>query len=77
MSAAFRLPPAAWAQVIYVAGDRVTSDLMAKPFSMGRNLLNVHSKKYMDADPDLKPAKVLRPVPTSTNLLVYYEYTVV
>lgn len=45
-------------KVIYVAGDRVTSDLMAKPFSMGRNLLNVHSKKYMDADPALKPAKM-------------------
>lgn len=45
-------------KVIYVAGDRVTSDLMAKPFSMGRNLLNVHSKKYMDAEPALKPAKM-------------------
>ena len=44
-------------RVIYVAGDRVTSDLMAKPFSMGRNLLNVHSKKYMDVDPELKSAK--------------------
>ena len=45
-------------QVIYVAGDRVVSDLMAKPFSMGRNLLCVHSKKYMDVDPAAKPAKM-------------------
>ena len=44
-------------QVIYVAGDRVVTDLMAKPFSMGRNLLCVHSKKHIDDDPALKPAK--------------------
>jgi glycerol-3-phosphate O-acyltransferase len=44
-------------QVIYVAGDRVVTDLMAKPFSMGRNLLCVHSKKHIDDDLALKPAK--------------------
>ncbi len=44
-------------QVIYVAGDRVVTDIMAKPFSMGRNLLCVHSKKHIDDDPALKPAK--------------------
>ena len=44
-------------QVIYVAGDRVVTDLMAKPFSMGRNLLCVHSKKHIDDDPAAKPAK--------------------
>ena len=44
-------------QVIYVAGDRVVTDLMAKPFSMGRNLLCVHSKKHIDDEPALKPAK--------------------
>ena len=44
-------------RVIYVAGDRVVTDLMAKPFSMGRNLLCVHSKKHIDDDPALKPAK--------------------
>lgn len=43
--------------VIYVAGDRVVTDLMAKPFSMGRNLLCVHSRKRMDDDPAAKPAK--------------------
>ena len=44
-------------KVIYVAGDRVVTDLMAKPFSMGRNLLCVHSKKHIDDEPALKPAK--------------------
>jgi glycerol-3-phosphate O-acyltransferase len=34
-------------QVIYVAGGRVVSDLLAKPFSMGKNLLCVISKKHM------------------------------
>lgn len=34
-------------QVIYVAGGRVVSDILAKPFSMGKNLLCVVSKKHM------------------------------
>ncbi len=28
--------------VIYVAGDRVVTDALSKPFSMGRNLFCVH-----------------------------------
>jgi len=44
--------------VVYVAGDRVVTDPLAKPFSMGRNLLCVHSKKYIDEDPAKKPAKM-------------------
>lgn len=35
-------------RVTYVAGDRVVTDLLAKPFSMGKDLLCVHSKKHMD-----------------------------
>ena len=30
-----------------MAGDRVINDLLAKPFSMGKNLLCVNSKKHM------------------------------
>ncbi|VFQ97332.1 unnamed protein product [Cuscuta campestris] len=33
--------------MIYVAGDRVLVDPLCKPFSMGRNLLCVYSKKHM------------------------------
>jgi glycerol-3-phosphate O-acyltransferase len=44
--------------VFYVAGGRVVGDPLAQPFSMGRNLFCVHSKKYIDTeeDPDEKSA---------------------
>lgn len=45
------------AHVTYVAGHKVTTDPLAVPFSMGRNLLCIHSKKHIDADPETKPAK--------------------
>lgn len=45
------------AHVTYVAGHKVTTDPLAIPFSMGRNLLCIHSKKHIDADPETKPAK--------------------
>ena len=44
-------------QITYVAGHKVTTDPLAIPFSMGRNLLCIHSKKHIDADPETKPAK--------------------
>lgn len=44
--------------VIYVAGDRVVTDPLSKPFSMGRNLFCVHSKKHMDDIPELKAFKM-------------------
>ncbi|TYJ41181.1 hypothetical protein E1A91_A03G003000v1 [Gossypium mustelinum] len=33
--------------MIYVAGDRVITDPLCKPFSMGRNLICVYSKRHM------------------------------
>ncbi|KAL0331643.1 UNVERIFIED_CONTAM: Glycerol-3-phosphate acyltransferase ATS12, chloroplastic [Sesamum angustifolium] len=39
--------------MICVAGDRVVTDPLCKPFSMGRNLLCVYSKKHMNDDPEL------------------------
>ncbi|CAO2819676.1 unnamed protein product [Amaranthus hypochondriacus] len=39
--------------MIYVAGDRVVTDPLCKPFSMGRNLLCVYSKKHMHDNPEL------------------------
>ncbi len=44
-------------RVVYVAGHKVTTDPLAIPFSMGRNLICIHSKKHIDADPDTKPIK--------------------
>jgi len=44
-------------KMVYVAGHKVTTDPLAVPFSMGRNLLCIHSKKHIDADPETKPMK--------------------
>ncbi|KAL7166787.1 hypothetical protein ACSBR2_037464 [Camellia fascicularis] len=43
--------------VTYVAGDRVITDPLCKPFSMGRNLLCVYSKKHMYDVPELAEMK--------------------
>lgn len=43
--------------LIYVAGDRVITDPLCKPFSMGRNLLCVYSKKRMFDVPELVQMK--------------------
>jgi glycerol-3-phosphate O-acyltransferase len=45
-------------KVIYVAGGRVVTDILAKPFSMGKNLLCVISKKHMGEDPSEKAASM-------------------
>ena len=45
-------------RVTYVAGDRVVTDLLAKPFSMGKDLLCVHSKKHMNDVPEDKAKKM-------------------
>lgn len=44
--------------VIYVAGDRVITDPLCKPFSMGRNLFCVYSKRHIDDVPEEKEAKL-------------------
>jgi len=44
--------------VIYVAGDRVITDPLCKPFSMGRNLFCVYSNRHIDDIPEQKPAKI-------------------
>jgi glycerol-3-phosphate O-acyltransferase len=43
--------------IYYVAGHKVTTDALAIPFSMGRNLICIHSKKHIEADPDTKGVK--------------------
>lgn len=45
-------------EVNYVAGDRVVTDPLCKPFSMGRNLFCVHSKRHMGDDPVIKASKM-------------------
>lgn len=45
--------------MIYVAGTRVTTDPLAIPFSMGINLLCIHSKRYIEHPPEQKSEKQL------------------
>ncbi len=44
-------------EMIFVAGERVVTDPLAIPFSMGRNLLCIYSKRYIDHPPEQKRAK--------------------
>jgi glycerol-3-phosphate O-acyltransferase len=60
--------PSLATDVIYVAGDRVVSDPLCAPFSMGRNLFCVHSKRYMDLDPDTKEDKAATNRQTLRNM---------
>lgn len=43
--------------LIFVAGERVITDPLAVPASMGRNLLCIYSKRYIDYPPELKAEK--------------------
>ncbi len=46
-------------EIIYVAGERVVTDPLAIPFSMGTNLLCIYSKRYIDYPLELKAQKML------------------
>lgn len=46
-------------EMIFVAGHRVVTDPMAVPFSLGRNLLCIYSKKHMQHPTEKKAEKVL------------------
>jgi glycerol-3-phosphate O-acyltransferase len=46
-------------EMIFVAGERVITDPLAVPFSMGRNLLCIFSKRYIDYPPEQKMKKQL------------------
>jgi glycerol-3-phosphate O-acyltransferase len=46
-------------EMIFVAGERVITDPVAIPFSMGRNLLCIYSKRYIDHPPEDKMKKQL------------------
>lgn len=46
-------------EMIFVAGDRVITDPLAIPFSMGRNLLCIYSKRHIANPPEKKVEKQL------------------
>jgi len=45
-------------EMIFVAGHRVISDPLAVPFSIGRNLLCIYSKRHIETEPELKQEKL-------------------
>lgn len=46
-------------QMIFVAGERVVTDPLAVPFSLGCDLICIYSKRYIDHPPELKEQKQL------------------
>lgn len=44
--------------IYYVAGDRVTTDPLAVPLSLGTNMVCIFSKKHMEHPPEQKEAKL-------------------
>jgi glycerol-3-phosphate O-acyltransferase len=44
--------------MVFVAGERVIADPMTAPFSIGRNLLCIYSKRHIEHPPERKAAKV-------------------
>lgn len=46
-------------KIIFIAGDRVIKDALAVPFSLGRNLLCIYSKKHIDFPEEEKTFKIL------------------
>ncbi|GAB4186415.1 MAG: 1-acyl-sn-glycerol-3-phosphate acyltransferase [Simkaniaceae bacterium] len=60
-------------EMIFVAGDRVTSDPLAVPFSLGRNLLCIYSKKYIDTPPEDKLKKQLHNKKTMETMSMLLE----
>ncbi len=46
-------------EMIFVAGHRVINDPLTVPFSMGRNLLCIYSKRYIEHPPEKKQEKLL------------------
>ena len=55
-------------KIIYVAGDRVVSDPLCVPFSLGRNLFCVHSKRHIEDDPATRDEKVATNRQTLRNM---------
>ncbi len=45
-------------KLTFIAGDRVVTDPMAVPFSLGCNLLCIFSKKHIESPPELKGEKL-------------------
>ncbi|MBM3191557.1 MAG: glycerol-3-phosphate acyltransferase, partial [Chlamydiae bacterium] len=49
--------PELMSHLVFVAGERVITDPLAVPFSLGCNLLCIYSKRYIDYPPEKKTLK--------------------
>jgi len=56
-------------EMIFVAGDRVVTDPLAAPLSIGCNLLCIYSKKHIDNPPEQKEEKLLHNQRTMKKML--------
>lgn len=59
-------------KIIFIAGHKVTNDPVAVPFSMGRNLICIHSKKHIKNPPEdtaRKQAQNLESMKEMTSLM--------
>jgi len=54
--------------MVFMAGHRVRSDPLAVPFSRGRNLLCIYSKRYVDFPPEDRASKLLHNAKTLSKL---------
>jgi glycerol-3-phosphate O-acyltransferase len=52
------LTPDLAADMVFVAGHRVTTDPLAVPLSLGRNLICIYSKRHIDTPPEKKAEKL-------------------
>jgi len=59
--------------MIMVAGDRVTTDVVAVPFSKARNLLCIYSKRHIENPPEDKPRKMRHNAKTMTAMLRLFK----
>jgi glycerol-3-phosphate O-acyltransferase len=53
-----KISPKLAQEMIFIAGHRVVIDPLATPMSLGRNLLCIYSKKYVDHPPEKKLEKL-------------------
>lgn len=54
-----KIDPSLACEMIFVAGHRVTTDPVAIPLSLGRNLLCIYSKKHIAHPPEQKSEKTI------------------
>jgi hypothetical protein len=62
---------------IFIAGHKVTNDPIAIPFSMGRNLICIHSKKHIKNPPEDMPRKSSENLSSMTVITMSLDVSVV